>query len=495
VELQASQDGKPLIFKSGPKTLNFGVQDGVVFIDLPVENLSKEEKTRLLDLNVFSSNFGRRDPKNNELISYKAKYRKFELNEAAVLVEKLFLEVFRVPFDYNVKSNLKSDRNTVFHRFLNKNHQRKSNKKKDFNISENNISNVALGNGWSTNEMVFSDAKFSINAISKNEPTPNSSEVFKSSPRKEFNINNMDGHEFETLVEKLVKKMGFTFKERKLTADGGIDILAQSHESLFEGKYVIQCKRFTDKVPVSPIRDLYGVVHSVNANKGILITNSTFTQAALDFARDKQLELIDGAKLIGLLSKHDLLKYGSTTRLSDSAAYLLYNFLPNMKKIRDNYEDIKNGKIFMESIPVDTYKMAHLDNETVVNSKEFFYWWFETFKNFGFELSTHEQLDLQKINETNDQLVQALQKYLKNYERYKRIDPPSYHQNVYEIHLAIFEDIFVSIFKIIEELEALANLPDKELKQKIGQNGTININIKAVFPSHLVKASLEAWRN
>jgi hypothetical protein len=500
VELQGSPDRRPLIFKSGPKTLDFGVQDGVVFIDLPVENLSKEEKNRLLKLNAFSSNFGRRDPKNNELISYKAKYHKFELNEAALLVEKIFLEVFRVPLDYNVTFNFQVDRGNVFNRLLNKNNQLQSNKKKDANkrrTSEYIATNVTFVDSWSTNEMVFTDGKFSSDAMSKTEPTPSSSEVLKSSPKKEFDINNMDGHQFETLIETLVKKMGFTIKERKLTADGGIDMLAQSHESLFQGKYVIQCKRYNNKIPVSPIRDLYGVVHSVNANKGILITNSTFTQAALDFAIDKQLELIDGTKLAGLLSKHDLLKHGGTTSFSDSATYLLYNFLPNMKKIRDTYEDIKNGKIFMESIPVDSdYKMAHLDNEMVARSKEFYYWWFETFKNFGFELSMRTPPpNLQKINERNHQLVQALQKYLKNYERYKRICPLKRFQNVYEIHLAIFEDIFTSVFKIIEELEALAKLPEEELKQKIGQKGTININIKAAFPSHLVKASLEAWRD
>ena len=342
----------------------------------------------------------------------------------------------------------------------------------------------------------FQSDKVESTATSKIERKQTSSHALNNSLGKKFDINELDGHQFETLIETLVKKMGFTVEERKLTADGGVDILAHSHQPLFEGKYVIQCKRYNHKVPESPIRDLYGVVHSVNANKGILITNSTFTQAALDFARDKQLELIDGAKLVGFLSKYDLLKYGSTTRLSDSAAYLLYNFLPNMKKARDTYEDIKNEKIFMESITViGSYKMAHLNNEMVEKSKEFCDWWFETFKNFVFELSTRAPLSLQKINETNYQLVQAVQKYLKNYERYKRICTSKRFQKVYEIQIAIFEDIFANVFKIVEELEALEKLPDNELKQRIGQDGMIKININAAFPSHLVRASLDAWRN
>lgn len=111
------------------------------------------------------------------------------------------------------------------------------------------------------------------------------------------NVSHLNGHNFEALIEELIKKMGFTVEERKLTADGGVDILAKAYEPLFEGTYVIQCKRYTQKVGESPVRDLYRVVHSKNANKGILITDSTFTKAAKNFARDKQLELIDGEKL------------------------------------------------------------------------------------------------------------------------------------------------------------------------------------------------------
>ena len=100
---------------------------------------------------------------------------------------------------------------------------------------------------------------------------------------KQPNIDKMGGHESEALIEELAKRMGFSIDERKLTVDGGVDILAHSHEPLFEGKYIIQCKRYSQKVPESPVRDLYGVVHSRNANKGILITNSAFTQFALVF--------------------------------------------------------------------------------------------------------------------------------------------------------------------------------------------------------------------
>ncbi len=54
------------------------------------------------------------------------------------------------------------------------------------------------------------------------------------------------------------------------------------------------------------IRDLYGVVHAEHANKGILITTSTFSPSAMEFAEGKPLELLDGAKLQVLLHQHGI---------------------------------------------------------------------------------------------------------------------------------------------------------------------------------------------
>jgi hypothetical protein len=40
------------------------------------------------------------------------------------------------------------------------------------------------------------------------------------------------------------------------------------------------------------------------ANRGILITTSYFGKDAYDFAKDKNLTLLDGSELLGLLEKH-----------------------------------------------------------------------------------------------------------------------------------------------------------------------------------------------
>ena len=54
-------------------------------------------------------------------------------------------------------------------------------------------------------------------------------------------------------------------------------------------------------VGVSSIREFYGVTVAENAERGIFVTTSTFTQDALDFADGKPLELIDGRRLAVLV--------------------------------------------------------------------------------------------------------------------------------------------------------------------------------------------------
>jgi len=115
-----------------------------------------------------------------------------------------------------------------------------------------------------------------------------------------------NGLDFERQVHALLKKMGFEAEITKASGDGGIDIIAHSKEHITGGKYIIQCKDWSNPVGEPPVRDLYGVVAAEKANKGILITTSTFTSPAIKFAENKPLELIDGTKFNQLLSKYGL---------------------------------------------------------------------------------------------------------------------------------------------------------------------------------------------
>ncbi len=88
--------------------------------------------------------------------------------------------------------------------------------------------------------------------------------------------------------------------------DGGIDLVAINHSPVSGGRYVVQCKDWEAPVGEPALRDLFGTVHSEGASKGILITTSSFTAAAMRFAQGKPLELIDGATYHALCEQYGI---------------------------------------------------------------------------------------------------------------------------------------------------------------------------------------------
>lgn len=116
----------------------------------------------------------------------------------------------------------------------------------------------------------------------------------------------LDPIEFENIVKALLMKMGFNATTTKASGDGGVDIVAINEQPIIGGKYVIQCKRYGmgNNIGEPTIRELFGVMHAENANKGILITTSDFTKQAVAFAKDKAIELINGYDLQNLFNKY-----------------------------------------------------------------------------------------------------------------------------------------------------------------------------------------------
>jgi restriction system protein len=67
---------------------------------------------------------------------------------------------------------------------------------------------------------------------------------------------------------------------------------------------LIECKRYADTVDVGIVRELYGVVNSEKANRGVLVTSGRFTHDAQKFADDNSIQLIDGDQFVLLLNEH-----------------------------------------------------------------------------------------------------------------------------------------------------------------------------------------------
>jgi len=122
------------------------------------------------------------------------------------------------------------------------------------------------------------------------------------------NIAAMDWQDFEHLIRELFEKVfSITGGEVKITQssrDRGVDAVVYDPDPIKGGKIVIQAKRYTNVVGVDAVRDLYGTVINEGANKGILVTTSNYGPEAYEFAKDKNLTLINGNHLLYLLEEH-----------------------------------------------------------------------------------------------------------------------------------------------------------------------------------------------
>lgn len=111
-------------------------------------------------------------------------------------------------------------------------------------------------------------------------------------------LQSLGWREFEELCAEAYRKRGYAVAETARGADGGVDlVLSRRDERIF-----VQCKHYAARrVDVRRVRELYGVMAAERATGGILICSGSYTSAAHEFARGKNLELIDGPKLVELI--------------------------------------------------------------------------------------------------------------------------------------------------------------------------------------------------
>lgn len=124
----------------------------------------------------------------------------------------------------------------------------------------------------------------------------------------EQNLAAMAWEDFEHLVAQLFEwefaKDGVEVRVTRASRDRGVDAILFDPDPLRGGKFVLQAKRYTNTVDVAAVRDLYGTVMNEGANRGILITTSSYGPDAYEFAKNKPLSLVDGPNLLQMLQRH-----------------------------------------------------------------------------------------------------------------------------------------------------------------------------------------------
>jgi restriction system protein len=115
-------------------------------------------------------------------------------------------------------------------------------------------------------------------------------------------LKQLEWRRFEQLCAAYFETLGFRTRIVRSAADGSADIHLYG-ESCEHASMIAQCKAWSAyRIGINPVRELRAAVASASVGKGALLTPGRFTQEAVAFAGRENIQLIDGARLLGELT-------------------------------------------------------------------------------------------------------------------------------------------------------------------------------------------------
>jgi len=115
-------------------------------------------------------------------------------------------------------------------------------------------------------------------------------------------LQTLDPYTFQRLTWKVFERLGYEVEETPVGRDGGADGILHRAGT----RCVLQCKRYRGDVGEPVLRDLFGTVHHLGAQSGVLVTTGNISVPARLFAEGKPLSLVDGKELLRLIESVNL---------------------------------------------------------------------------------------------------------------------------------------------------------------------------------------------
>ena len=101
------------------------------------------------------------------------------------------------------------------------------------------------------------------------------------------------GVEFEGLLKLMFEEMKYHVELTNTTNDQGADLIITKGNN----KTVIQAKFYSGTVGNSAVQEVVAAIKYYSASRGMVITNSSFTNSAISLARVNDIMLINGYDL------------------------------------------------------------------------------------------------------------------------------------------------------------------------------------------------------
>ena len=149
----------------------------------------------------------------------------------------------------------------------------------------------------------------------KTDKSPDGKYYVKKQLPKDFNadaidVATMDAYDFEDLCKSLLEHENYADVHRKGgSGDMGVDIVAKWFNGNTSEIWLVQCKRWVNKVDATPIQRLVSERERLGANKIACYTTSDYTKDAKKVAKLQNVELVDGKELLIKLNRYFPGKY------------------------------------------------------------------------------------------------------------------------------------------------------------------------------------------
>jgi hypothetical protein len=130
----------------------------------------------------------------------------------------------------------------------------------------------------------------------------------------ELDFAKLDAQAFERMAADLLRELGFTVDAASIRGDHGFDFTAAYHTrdpfgAAQTDQWMVETKFYRkERVSVSVIRQMIGLIQLYRDKKGLIITNSNLTSVARTFLEEskfgRDLRIVDRTELTDLLMQH-----------------------------------------------------------------------------------------------------------------------------------------------------------------------------------------------
>lgn len=110
-------------------------------------------------------------------------------------------------------------------------------------------------------------------------------------------IDTMDGKALEQYLEVLFSKLGYKVERTRYVGDYGADLITRKDGV----KTVIQAKRYKKAVGIKAVQEAVAAKGMYDCTEAMVVTNSTYTRAAIELARANRVALWDRDRLVETL--------------------------------------------------------------------------------------------------------------------------------------------------------------------------------------------------